>query len=170
MQEIQELVHKHLLHAWKAQKRQVDRHHRDVDYTVGQKVLLNTGNLRSKLPRKLQDWYVGPFEVLKRVGPTAYKLDRSHNSALKTIHPVLYISILRDFEDNGLRQQPPPVEIDGQYEFQIEALVAYRISRGQPQYYVSSVSYDASENVWLAEQQVSNAKELLSEFCLVHGL
>ena len=57
--------------------------HRDVEYAMGQKVLLSTKNLRLKLPRKLQDQYVGPFEVLKRVGPTAYKLDLSHSSALK---------------------------------------------------------------------------------------
>ena len=71
-----------------------------MEYGVGQEVLLSTKKLRLKLPRKLQDWYVGPFEVLKRVGPTAYKLDLSHSSALKTIHPVLHVSLLRDFEDN----------------------------------------------------------------------
>ena len=170
MQEIQELVHKRLLQAQKAQKRQADRHCRDVEYAMGQKVLLSTKNLRLKLPRKLQDQYVGPFEVLKRVGPTAYKLDLSHSSALKTIHPVFHISLLRDFEDNGLRQQPPPVEVEGQYEYQIEAIVGHRTFWGQPQYYVSFVGYDASENVWLAEEQLSNAKELLSEYQSVHGL
>ena len=70
---------------------------------MGQKVFLSTKNLRLKLPKKLQDRYVGHFEVLKRVVPIAYKLDLSHSSALKTIHPVFYISLLKDFEDNGLR-------------------------------------------------------------------
>ena len=46
---------------------------------------------------------MGPFEVLKRVGPAAYKLDLTHSSALKTIHPVFHISLLRDFVENGLR-------------------------------------------------------------------
>ena len=80
---------------------------------MGQKVLLSTRNLRLKLPRKLQDQYVGPFEVLKQVGPTAYELDLSHSSALKTVHPVFHVSLLRGFEDNGLRYQPPPAEVDG---------------------------------------------------------
>ena len=60
-------------------------------------------NLRLKLPRKLHDQYVGPFEVLKQVGPLAYKLDLSHSYALKIIHPVFHVSLLRDFEDNELR-------------------------------------------------------------------
>ena len=70
---------------------------------MGHKVVLSTRNLRLKLLRKLQDWYMEPFEVLKRVGPTSYKLDLSHSSALKIIHPVLHISLLRGFENNGLR-------------------------------------------------------------------
>ena len=56
---------------------------------------------------------MGPFEVLKRVGPTAYKLNLSHTSALKTIHSDFHVSLLRDFEDNGLRYQLPLVEVDG---------------------------------------------------------
>ena len=79
---------------------------------MGQKVLLSTRNLRLKLPSKLQDRYMGPFEVFKRVGPIAYKLDLSYSSTLKTIDPVFNISLLRDFEDNGLRYQPLPVEVD----------------------------------------------------------
>ena len=69
---------------------------------MGQKVLLSLRHFRLKLPRKLQDWYVGPLKVLKQVGPTAYKLNL-YSSALKTIHPVLHISLFRDFEYNGLR-------------------------------------------------------------------
>ena len=30
--------------------------------------------------------------------------------------------------------------------------MGYRTFRGQPKYYVSFVGYDASENVWLAEE------------------
>ena len=69
---------------------------------MGQKVLLSTRNLRLKLLRKLQDQYIGPFKVLKRVGPTDYKLDFSNSSALK-IHPVVHVSLIRDLKDNGLR-------------------------------------------------------------------
>ena len=64
---------------------------------------MSTRNLKLKLPRKLQDCCVGPFEVLKRVGPIAYKLDLSHSFTLKMIHPVFHDSLLRGYEDNGLR-------------------------------------------------------------------
>ena len=113
MQEIQELSAQALashLEGLEALDRQALQ---ECRVCCGQKVLLNTRNLRLKLPRKLQDWDVGPFKVLKQVGPTAYKLDLFYSSTLKMIHPGLHFSPLRDFEDNGLRLQPPPVEVDG---------------------------------------------------------
>ena len=42
-----------------------NRNFRDVEYAMDQKVLLCIRKLRLKLPRMLQDWYMGPFEVLK---------------------------------------------------------------------------------------------------------
>ena len=80
---------------------------------MGQEVLFSTKNLRLDLPRKLQDRYIGPFEVFKRVGPTAYKLDLSHSSALKMMHSVFFVSFLSNSENNGLRQQSPPVDFNG---------------------------------------------------------
>ena len=64
---------------------------------------MSTRNLRLKLPRKFQDHNMGPFKVLKRVGPTAYRLDLSYSAALKMIHSAFHVSLLRDFEDNILR-------------------------------------------------------------------
>ena len=45
---------------------------------------------------------------------------------------IFHVSLLKGFEDNRLRQQPPPVEVDGQQESQIEATVGHRTFRGQP--------------------------------------
>ena len=87
-------------------------------------------NLRLKLPKKLQDRYIGPFRVISRVGPTAYHLDLSTSSALKHLHPTFHISLLREFRDNGLYQQPPPVEIDGDDEWEIERILGHRLFRG----------------------------------------
>ena len=39
----------------------------------------------------------------------------------------------------------------------------------QPQYYVWFVNYDDSENAWLEEEQLSNAKVLLLQYWSIHG-
>ena len=76
--------------------------HQHMEFAVGAQVLLSTRNLRLKLPKKLQDHYIGPFRVTSRVGPTAYHLDLSTSSALKHLHPTFHVSLLREFWDNGL--------------------------------------------------------------------
>ena len=63
MQDIQARVHRQLLQAQKVQKRQADRHCRHMEFAVGVQVLFSTQNLRMKLPKKLQDRYIGPFRV-----------------------------------------------------------------------------------------------------------
>ena len=61
-------VHHALLRAQAWQKRYADARRRDVNYNVGDLVLLATKNLRLQGPRKLQDRFVGPFKVLQRIG------------------------------------------------------------------------------------------------------
>ena len=61
-------VHHALLRAQASQKRYADGRRRDVNFNVGDLVLLATKNLRLQGPRKLQDRFVGPFKVLQRIG------------------------------------------------------------------------------------------------------
>ena len=61
-------VHHALLRAQALQKRYADARRRDVNYNVGDLVLLATKNLHLQGPRKLQDRFVGPFRVLQKIG------------------------------------------------------------------------------------------------------
>lgn len=42
---------------------------------------------------KLNPRYIGPFEILARIGPVAYKLNLPHE--ISNIHPILHVSILK---------------------------------------------------------------------------
>ena len=118
-----------------------------MQYDVGQRALLSTRNLRLKLPRKLQDSYIDLFVIIEHIGSTSYKSYLTKNSALRKIHPDFHMNLLRDFKDNVLKQQTPPIEVDGEKEFEVKAIVGHRVFRGQPQYMVLSFSYDAFENI-----------------------
>ena len=61
-------VHHALLRAQASQKCYADARRRDINYNVGDLVLLATKNLRLQGPRKLQDRFVGPFRVLQKIG------------------------------------------------------------------------------------------------------
>ena len=131
--------HYTLLHAQVSQKCYADAQRHDVNYNVGNLVLLATKNLRLQGPRKLQDRFVGPFRVLQKIGATAYKLDLSggrHRQALCNIHEVFHVSLLRPHRDNGLGTDVPPIEVDGDMEFEVEAILKHRQIRGEDQYLV----------------------------------
>ena len=118
-----------------------------IKYIVGYKALLITSNLKLKLPRKLQKRNVGPFEVLKWVGPNFYKLNIPQSAALKTIHSFFYFSLHKDFVDYRLRQQSPPIKVYGEYNYEIEAILGYQSYKGQPQELVKAIIYYDSENI-----------------------
>ncbi|KAL0540140.1 hypothetical protein IC582_024370 [Cucumis melo] len=94
---------------------------------VGDKVFLKVapmrGVLRFKRRGKLSPRFVGPFEILERIGPVAYRL--ALPPSLSTVHDVFHVSMLRkyvphpshvvDYEpleiDENLSYTEQPVEV-----------------------------------------------------------
>ena len=66
-------------------------------------MLPSSRNVRLQGPRKLHDRFVGPFTMLERIGQTAYCLDLTgerHRQALKHIHDVFYVGLLKPYQEN----------------------------------------------------------------------
>ena len=59
------------------------------------KVMLKRGVVRFGKRGKLSSRYIGPFEVLERVGTIAYQLDLQ--PTLSSVHAVFYVSMLRKY-------------------------------------------------------------------------
>ena len=66
-----------------------------MSFAVGDKVLLSTRNLNLAGSRKLKDKFIVPFVVQQRIGEVAYKLDLLSRAALRNVHPVFHVSLLR---------------------------------------------------------------------------
>ena len=99
-------------------------------YNVGDKVLLSTRNLSLKGSRHLCDRFCGPFVVTERIDKTAYCLDLQ-GKGLDGIHDVFHVSLLRPYLSNGLSGEIPPVELDGELEYEVAAIKGHRVSRGE---------------------------------------
>jgi hypothetical protein len=151
----------------KAQDRQkayADTKRLDVHFEIGSLVLLNSKNikLKSRGPGKLLPRYIGPFAVIARVGPVAYKLQLPDNYK---IHPVFHVSLLRTYKADGTVQPPPPPElVEGELEYEVENILDHRIVRGRREYLVSFVGYTAEHNLWLPERNMDNCQAILQEY------
>jgi hypothetical protein len=92
---------KSCLHA--AQQRQkafADQQRRDIEFSVGDLVLLDTRNLRLHLTvgKKLLPRRVGPFRVRERIGSVAYRL---HLPTLWKVHDVFHVSLLAPWKGDA---------------------------------------------------------------------
>ena len=85
-----------------------------MTYEVGEKVFLKVspwkGILRFGKQGKLSPRYIGPYEIIERVGPLAYRL--ALPSELSRLHDVFHVSMLRRYRtDPSHVIQEPEVEI-----------------------------------------------------------
>ena len=90
------MVKEHIRAAQDRQKSYTDLHRREIKYEVGDKVFLKVspwkGIARFGKRGKLSPMYIGPYEILEKVGPVAYKL--ALPPELAQIHDVFHVSML----------------------------------------------------------------------------
>ncbi|TYK02180.1 ty3-gypsy retrotransposon protein [Cucumis melo var. makuwa] len=81
------------------QKSYADVRRKDLEFDVGDKVFLKVapmkGVLRFERRGKLSPRFVGPFEILERIGPVAYRL--ALPPSLSAVQDVFYVSMLRKY-------------------------------------------------------------------------
>ncbi|XP_019228487.1 PREDICTED: uncharacterized protein LOC109209634, partial [Nicotiana attenuata] len=140
-----------------------DQKARDVSFMVGEKVLLKVlpmkGIMRFEKKGKLSPRFIGPFEVLRRVGEVAYEL--ALPPSLAGVHPVFHVSMLRKYHadlshvldfstiqlDESLGYEEEPVAIIDRQDRQLRSkkISAVRVQwRGQP---VEEATWESEEDM-----------------------
>ena len=84
------------------QKSYADMKTKDIRYEIGEKVFLKVSP-RKKVMRfgkkgKLSPRFIGPYEVIEKVGPVAYKLVLPPD--LEKIHNLFHVSMLRRYRSD----------------------------------------------------------------------
>ena len=71
----------------------------DIEYEVGDKVFLKVSPWRKVLgfekKGKLNPRFIGPYEVLERIGPVVYRL--ALPPELTKLHDLFHVSLLRKY-------------------------------------------------------------------------
>ncbi|KAI3740185.1 hypothetical protein L2E82_30607 [Cichorium intybus] len=79
------------------QKSYADKRRKPLEFQVGDQVLLKVspwkGMIRFGKRGKLNPRYIGPFEILARIGPVAYKLQLPQE--LSNVHPTFHVYNLK---------------------------------------------------------------------------
>nr|GEX37269.1 putative reverse transcriptase domain, ribonuclease H-like domain, aspartic peptidase domain protein [Tanacetum cinerariifolium] len=113
-------VKNRLLTARSRQKNYANVRRKPMESEVGDKVMLNVspwkGVIRFGKSGKLSPRYIGPFEIIERIGPVAYKLELPKK--LHGIHSTFYVSNLKKcLADENLVIPLKEVQLDDRLHF-----------------------------------------------------
>lgn len=144
-------------------KKNADEKRRELHFEVGDKVLLSTKNLKLALvgTPKMKAKFVGPFEILQRIGTVAYKLKLPES--MSRLHPCFHVSLLKQYHDGGRVDlvPPPALTVDGELEYFIEKVVTHRdLPNNRSEYLVKWEGYGPEENSWLPKHEIENTVAL----------
>ncbi|XP_063938038.1 uncharacterized protein LOC135147914 [Daucus carota subsp. sativus] len=115
-----EIIQKRLRVAQERQIKYADPSRRDINFEEGELVLLKVspwkGLTRFGKKGKLNPRYVGPYEILKRVGKVAYELALPPH--LEHVHNVFHVSMLKKYNldaNHVIEYEPITVQPDLSY-------------------------------------------------------
>ena len=165
-----------LTKAARRMKKYADRGRRFLEFQVGDKVMLKlTPQVWKKISKKqahrgLIQRYDGPFEVTRRIGKLAYRLELPERLKL---HPVFHVSFLKPFHedpqdgDRAVSKRAPPT-IRTQFEKEAEAILDRKVEgqskKNRRVYYlvkwkgapIEEASWERDTTLWQFEDFILN--------------
>ena len=149
-----------------------DTKHHDQSFSVGDSVLLNSGNIHlqyqtARPSRKLLSKFIGPYKILEVISKVAYCLDLLDSLR---IHPVfhvllLYCYVLPDtIPGHSVPNRPPVVSIDNHEEFYIEVILDKHIRHNWTQYLVKWDGYPEYDSTWEPVTNLEHSRKAITDF------
>ena len=122
--------------------------------------------------QKLAEKNLGPFEIIARPGSHSHTLRLPQG--MKAVHPVFHVSQLEPAIPNTIpncvQPLPPPIEIEGEPEYEIAKILDSKIDRHHHNckllYLVHWLGYEGTneDTSWLLAMELGHASDLVSDF------
>src|SRR6201981_2450557 len=142
-------------------------------FEIGSSAFVKAKYFRStRLSQKLAEKNLGPFEIIARPGSHSHTLRLPQG--MKAMHPVFHVSQLKpailNTILNHVQPLPPPIEIEGEPEYEIAKILDSKIDRGRRNckslYLVRWFGCEGTdeETSWLLATELGHASDLVSDF------
>ena len=136
-----------------------------IPFKKGDKVWLNTRNVKTNYHKKITLKREGPFEIVKVLGPVTYQLKLPKTWK---IHNVFHAALLRQYNETevyGANYPRPPLElVEGEEVYEVENILKHRRRGRGYQYYVKWKGYPMEEASWEPEHVFSEDGDMLTQY------
>jgi Chromo (CHRromatin Organisation MOdifier) domain len=140
-------------------------------FTVGQKVWLDTRNMKTNYHKKMAPKREGPFKVEEVLGPVTYRLKLP---TTWKVHNVFHAVLLKPYvetEVHGGNFSRPILDIlDGEEVYNVETILKHQRRGRSYQYLIKCEGYPISEASWEPEEAFSDDGNLLAIYKQQHQL
>ncbi|KAL5527037.1 hypothetical protein ACEPAG_5828 [Sanghuangporus baumii] len=166
LRQVQQEAYNSIRQANEAMKLYADLHRGKMpEYKPGDEVLLDMRNLSRLEPtKKLAMKWAGPYKVEKAVGQVSFRLRLPETLP---IHPVFHASLLRpykrkEYPGRPILDEPPPIEVEGAAEYEVELIHDTRRHRNKVQYLIQWKGYQ--ERTWEPLDNLKNSYQMVEAF------
>jgi hypothetical protein len=149
-------------------KAEHDAHRRNVQFAVGDEVLLDTEHTPLPSRSLLSPRWMGPFKILASPAPNTYRLDIP---ATWRTHPEFNVERLRPYlrrpdhlGEDALVPPPPVLGADGRPEHEVQELLKFKMRYGRPYVLVRWAGCDASGDTWEPLDNLTNCAQAIAAF------
>ena len=141
MRERHEEAKSTLVKSQEEMKRQADKNRKEAEeYRVGDKVLISTKDFSAELikraTKKLIEKFIGPYVVKKIVLENVVELELPASLRIHLVVNVRRIVKYREQVEGQKKIPPPPVEVAGEKEYEVEEILDRQERRDKTKYLV----------------------------------
>jgi hypothetical protein len=140
-------------------------------FIKGQKVWLDTRNLKTFYHKKMAPKREGPFEIEEVLGPVTYRLKLPKTWKIHNVfHAVLLKPYIHTFTHGENFTRPPPELLEDKEVYEVETIVKHRKTKNGIQYFIRWKGYPIAEASWEPEENMSQDGNMLEQYKLRHQL
>ena len=156
------IARNHMIEQWKSTF---------VPYKKGDKVWLDSWNLKTVYHKKIKPTQEGPFPITEVLGLVTYWLQLP---ATWQIHNVFLAALLRPYKENEVYgenyTEPPPELVEGEEVYEVETILSHRRRGRGYQYFIKWQGCPISDVSWKPEQMFSDDGDILRQYKHCHHL